>query len=302
MEIDLWDLDRRIEFNYMKKVYDIYSKLSKQFRDSFYIAITTVGAISTVMSILGVSLNEWTNSIWQSIGFVLAGMFIVYVSTYVLIGKIFKNEVGLTIRRTDVRISLGNIFDTPGWKVIGCDNHFDLRVNDVIISKKSLHGQFVLNHAFIEELNAVIKSEAERLKLSCDGQGLYSFPLGTIVPYESSIDGEKYLLLAMIELDDQYEAHTNMAQYEQMLMKMWKEIDRVYAMNDIVLPLLGTGIPRFDDGPKENSSLLRCMLCTLNSSGVSLKSKIKIVLYGDTKNYRLYEYKDIFNGTNRRLN
>lgn len=105
----------------------------------------------------------------------------------------------------------------------------------------------------------------------------------------------------MTELNEQYEAHTNMAQYEQMLMKMWKEIDRVYAMNEIVVPLLGAGIPRFDDGPKENSALLRCMLCTLNSSGVSLKSKVKIVLYGDKRNYKLYEYKDMFSETNRRI-
>lgn len=284
----------------MKKLYAVYSKLSKQFRDSLYMSITAVGVISTVMSILGVSLDEWTNSVWRSIGCVLAGAIIIFILTYILIGRIFKDEVRLTIRRTPVSISVGDIFETSGWKVIGCDNHFDLRVDDVIISKKSLHGQLVLNHASIDELTAVIKSEAEKLEIPCDELGLYTFPLGTIVPYESSVDGEKYLLLAMTELNNRHEAHTNMAQYEQMLMRMWKEVDRVYAMNDIVLPLLGTGIPRFDDGPKENSSLLRCMLCTLNSSGVSLKAKVKIVLYGDTKNYKLYEYKDMFNETNRR--
>ena len=283
----------------MKKLYAVYSKLSKQFRDSLYMSITAVGVISTVMSILGVSLDEWTNSIWRSIGCVLAGAIIIFVLIYILIGRIFK-DVRLTIRRTPVSISVGDIFETSGWKVIGCDNHFDLRVDDVIISKKSLHGQLVLNHASIDELTAVIKSEAEKLEIPCDELGLYTFPLGTIVPYESSVDGEKYLLLAMTELNNRHEAHTNMAQYEQMLMRMWKEVDRVYAMNDIVLPLLGTGMPRFDDGPKENSSLLRCMLCTLNSSGVSLKAKVKIVLYGDTKNYKLYEYKDMFNEANRR--
>lgn len=284
----------------MKKIYDVCRQISKQCRDSLYISIATVGVISTVMSILGVSLDEWTNSFWRSIGCVLSGTFMIFVLTYILIGRIFKDEVNLIIRNTDVSISVGNLFDTSGWKVIGCDNHFDVRVDDVIISKKSLHGQLVLNHASIDELKETIKSEAERLNIPCDEQGLYSFPLGTIIPYESSVDDEKYLLLSMTKLNDQHEAHTNMAQYEQMLMKMWKEIDRVYAMNDIVLPLLGTGIPRFDDGPKENSSLLRCMLCTLNSSGVSLKAKVKIVLYGDTKNYKLYEYKDMFNATNRR--
>ncbi len=57
-------------------------------------------------------------------------------------------------------------------------------------------------------------------------------------------------MLAMTELNSRYESHTNMAKYERMLMKMWKEIDRVYASQDIALPLLGAGIARFDDGPK----------------------------------------------------
>lgn len=107
-------------------------------------------------------------------------------------------------------------------------------------------------------------------------------------------------MLALTELNKNYESHTNMAKHELMLMKMWKEIDRVYASNDVVLPVLGTGISRFDDGPKDKDDLLRCMLCTFNSSGVSFNSKIKIVLYGSTGDIPLYEYKDIFNVISRR--
>ena len=77
------------------------------------------------------------------------------------------------------------------------------------------------------------------------------------------------LWLALTELDKNYESHTNMAKYELMLMKMWKEIDRVYASNDVILPILGTGISRFDDGPKDKDDLLRCMLCTFNSNSAA---------------------------------
>lgn len=101
-------------------------------------------------------------------------------------------------------------------------------------------------------------------------------------------------------LDEQYEAHTNMAKFELMLMKMWKEIGRVYATRDVVLPVLGTGISRFDDGPKDRKDLLRCILCTLNSSGVTLKSNVGILIYGDTKDIPLYEYRDMFHAIPRR--
>ena len=107
-------------------------------------------------------------------------------------------------------------------------------------------------------------------------------------------------MLAMTELNEQYEAHTDMAKFELMLMRMWKEIGRVYAYNDIALPVLGTGISRFDDGPKNREDLLRCMICTLNSSGVVLKSNMEIFIYGDANDIPLYEYRDMFNTISRR--
>lgn len=84
------------------------------------------------------------------------------------------------------------------------------------------------------------------------------------------------LWLALTELDKNYESHTNMAKYELMLMKMWKEIDRVYASNDVILPILGTGISRFDDGPKDKDDLLRCMLYNVrdDSSWDTLKKRL----------------------------
>ena len=77
-------------------------------------------------------------------------------------------------------------------------------------------------------------------------------------------------------------------------MKKWKEINGVYASNDVYLPLLGTGITRFEDRPKDRASLLRCMLYTFNSSGVSLNAKVLVVIYGNAEDIPLYEYKDIF--------
>ena len=100
---------------------------------------------------------------------------------------------------------------------------------------------------------------------------MFDFPLGSIVRYESSRDNQTYLLLAMTKLDENYEAHTNFAMFENMLTKMWREIIRVYA-----------------------GDLLKCMLCTLNGSGLTFNSKFKIVIYGDAKDIPLYEFKDIF--------
>lgn len=279
----------------MSKIYKWYTGLSKRVRDSVIISATLVGTIATILSILGISLGDWQDSnFFIRIGVVIGIFLLLYMISYIIIGNIFSESVKLTIRNTSVSIECGDIFNASGLRVIGCDTHFSTIVDDVIISKKSLHGQLILEHGDKDEIEAAITTEANKLGLQKDSNGLYDFPLGTIIRYDSSVDNNTYLMLAMTELNEQHEAHTNMAKFELMLMKMWKEISRVYALNNVTLPLLGTGIPRFDDGPKGKEDLLRCMLCTLNSSGVTLKSKVKILIYGDAKDIPLYEYKDMF--------
>ena len=137
-------------------------RITKKTHDSIQFALAMVGICSTFMSILGMSLRDWTGSLWKSIVIVIVSLIIVFIMIYVFIGKRYEREVDLTIQKTSVSIMQGDIFEISGRKVIGCDSHYDLRIDDVVISKKSLHGQLVLNHAKEEELKAVISSEADR--------------------------------------------------------------------------------------------------------------------------------------------
>ena len=285
----------------MKRIFDKYNNLPKQIRDSIIIAATIVGGLSTILSILGFSLGDMgVSNIWLRMGIVIILYLLLCLIIYVIIGQVFKESVSIQIRKTSVLINCGNIFSASGLRVIGCDTHFDTRVDDVVISKTSLHGQLFLEHGIKSEIESAVKNEAIRLGLQKNDDGLYDFPLGTIIRYDSSVDNHTYLMLAMTKLNSQYEAHTDMAQFELMLMKMWREIDRVYAKCDVAFPILGTGISRFDDGPKDRDELLRCMLCTLNSSGVTLKSKVEILIFGDAAEISLYEYKDMFRSILRR--
>lgn len=274
--------------------------MPKRIQNSVYFSVSAVGFVSTMFAVLGVSLKDLDANLWIRIGVIVLSALVLAMGYYVVIGNVYKDSVALTIAKTPVEISRGDIFKTLGYKVIGCDTHFDTRVDDVVISKNSLHGKLLLEHANINDVKSKIEEAARKSGLTKNSEGLYDFPLGTIIRYDSCVDNQTYLMLALTELDKNYASHTNMAKYELMLMKMWKEIDRVYASNDVVLPVLGTGISRFDDGPKDKDDLLRCMLCTFNSSGVSLNSKIKIVLYGSTDDVPLYEYKGIFNEISRR--
>lgn len=277
------------------KILSILNKLTKRQYDSIFLSLSIIGIISSIFTILGISLTTLLVSmnIWCRVLLVFLIFLLLCILIYLIKGIIYKNHIKIVVRKTPVEIFVGNLFEVEGYKVIGCDSHFDTRVDDIVISKKSLHGQLVLKHGVKEEIELAVEKEAQRIGVEkIDNQ--YTFQLGTIIKYESSKDDETYLMLAMLNLDSEYKARTNMEEFERMLMHMWKEIDRVYASHDIVIPILGEGITRFNDGPKEANSLLKCILCTLNSSGVSLNSTVKVVIYGENKDIPLYEYKDLF--------
>lgn len=281
----------------IKRLWKWYTSLRNRVKNSVTASITVVGLISTIFTVIGFSLGTCIESLWIRLLIVLAAFLLVYIITYWMIGRIYKESVSFQIRSTPIDVSVGDIFNVPGFKVIGCDTHFDTRVDDVIVSKTSLHGQLILNHGKKEEIEAVVEEKAQSLDLQKNDDGLYDFPLGTVIRYDSSVDNQTYLMLAMTEMrkiDGQYKAFTSMPLFERMLRTMWDQIDGAYVYNDVVLPLLGTGISRFEGGGKSKEALLRCMLCTLDSSGIDLTSKVKIVIYGDAKDIPLYEYKDMF--------
>lgn len=273
----------------IKSWLDKLDKRENMISDSIRWAFNITGGIATIMTISGTSLSYFSPCM-RFIIILIVFLLLCLVCCY-SIGK--NDSISLKIRQTSVTITHGDIFSVDGWKVIGCDTHFDTRVDDVVISKKSLHGRLVLDHGDAEKIKEVVEEEAKRQKLAPNKDGLYTFPLGTIIRYQSSKDNQTYLMLALSALNKNHEAHTDMATFVQMLIEMWKNLNSVYASNVIVLPLLGTGILRLDDRPRDNGDMLRCMLYTLSMSGVSFNSEVKIVIYGDNKDLQLYEYKNL---------
>ena len=103
-------------------------------------------------------------------------------------------------------------------------------------------------------------------------------------------------MVALTDFDKKNEAHTNIPQYVNTLMTMWKEINGIYANYDIALPILGSGLTRFDDGQDDTNLLLKSMLITLSLSQMHFKSQISIIVYNnvaDSYKIPLYKYKDI---------
>lgn len=133
--------------------------LKNRSRNSITIAASLVGLASTLMSIIGVSLNDWIGCIWLSLIAVVLSYFVLWLLIYWMIGFVFKDSVSMEIRKTPVIVTCGNIFETDGYRVIACDTHFDTRVDDVVVSKNSLHGQLVLEHGDKEEIDRLVEKK-----------------------------------------------------------------------------------------------------------------------------------------------
>jgi len=260
--------------------------MTKRIKDSLTLSFAIISGIATLFTVLGLSLKDLLpfNCVKPAFLAVVIRAFVLLI-TYILlswiiwliIGYKYKDTINLKIGSNEVTIKPGNIFEQDAWRVIAVDTHFSTTIDDVVISKTSLHGQLVLDHGDVDGIKEAVKQEADRRKKEPDKNGQYTFPLGTAIHYEGK-DGH-YIMVALTDLDADYEAHTKMPQYEATLMNIWHEISRVYAKNDLALPILGAGITRFDDGRDDSANLLRCMLCTLNTSKVHFKSNVSVVVY-----------------------
>lgn len=293
--------------------------MTRRFRDSLLLAFGIVTGTATICTVLGFSLKDVLPfaelPMWAGVIIRAVILFTVYCVITIIISickyRKYQNEIELRIGKNTVLIKTGDIFSEPAWRVIGVDTHFDTNVDDVVISKNSLHGQLVLQHGKAEEINDVVKKEAEKQNKTNEN-GRYTFDLGTAIPYKGT-DGH-YVMVALTELDRDNEAHTKLPLYENTMMAIWRNLYKVYAKNDLALPILGSGITRFDDQEDEPSELLRCMLCTLNTSRIHFKTKLIIVIYNKNESDKhtkglkkliqmvigygkeelpLYEYKDL---------
>ena len=110
---------------------------------------------------------------------------------------------------------------------------------------------------------------------SVKGKDVY--PLGRIIKYED------FLMLAFSHFNEQNNAYIKIGEYEQLLIRMWAEIRRVYAAQPIVIPLLGGGITTIEGISNKNyTDFLKCILCTLRISKFQSEQGIKIVLTQDS--------------------
>ena len=203
--------------------------------------------------------------------------------------------VNLKISNTKIRIQEGNIFElldkeTENRKgeisVIAVNDYYDTIVDDRIIAKKSLHGQYInriVQAGKLEKLEQVIETDEilnrkgncvevpERVK----GRKT-KYSIGSVVEFES------YVLAAFTKFNENNKAYLSAEDYTGFWMRFWENIDEIYAGRTINIPLMGAGIARFRNGKPSKQELLEVMLWSLKISGFHNTygdKQINIIIY-----------------------
>ena len=170
--------------------------------------------------------------------------------------------VGRTIRpiaarisNTDVRVQIrvGNLF----WKhfrgalLVGCNATFDTSIERGEISERSVQGQFTVRYFGSSEpeldqrIDAALEgrepSHQHTLETKAFGK-MSEYPLGTVATVRG---GERTAyLVAISRLSERKVARSNLTEYLDALPMMWEEIRSEGTQEDIICPILGTGLSR----------------------------------------------------------
>lgn len=256
------------------------SPLDKRVLNKFY---AFLGAISVITSIvfLFADIEDKDKPIAGIVE--LGAIILVYIGIWIHVNV--RRSIRLKINNSEIEVYFGDIFeDSAELKAISFNEYFDTQVDDKIISKRSLHGQFIekLYAGRVDALDDIIAAD-EHLPEMIAGENP-TRPAGKKTKYKlgTVCMAEEYLLIALSRFDANNKAFLEISDYISCLIAFWNEVDSVYNERTLALPVLGSGITRFRDYESiSDQELLELIIWTFKLSRIKFTypSKVKIVVW-----------------------
>lgn len=217
---------------------------------------------------------------------ILLGILVV-LSVGIYLFELYKNNnlssKKVVVNGTKIEIKFGDIFKEKGQKLIAFNEFFDTQVDDKIISSGSLNGKFIKKYCNYDKktLDEMISHSDSLKKIDVNnrihGGKSVKYALGSLCKIDD------YFIMAFSHFDAKNRAYLSVSDYIICLLSMWNELNCYYDGEKIILPLLGSGITRFNDAEISDQELLNYILFTLQVSRINFKSGIKIVIGEDLK-------------------
>lgn len=132
--------------------------------------------IGYIVGMLGTVSMFYPNTIQENRVFIIIICIIMIIGDYsirlYLANKL--KTIMLKMESKNMEITVGDIFEQSGLKVINFNEYFDTQVDNKVISQNSLNGYFLQNklHVEIKELDKIIKKELNSKKKVINEQKL----------------------------------------------------------------------------------------------------------------------------------
>ncbi|KGB50927.1 hypothetical protein LH61_05400 [Leuconostoc mesenteroides P45] len=242
--------------------------------------------------------------------FIFVGTLTISLVIYIA-NLIFANLMSFTtfkVGESEIRIQKGDIFsneifNNPDFiKVINANEYFDTIVNEEIISKRSVHGKFLLrSDVDVSQVNDAIKKDKRLNKRHKVGENLdreegnqIKYELGSIFKYSDDV-----FLTALTHFDEYNKAYLSIQDFIRFLINFWDEIDELYAGRTVVITLFGSNLARLDNNTYSNTQILDTILWTFRLRRIKFKKPTKLIILLDketNQKINYYKIKDRFYG------
>ncbi|VDG31396.1 hypothetical protein [Lactobacillus brevis] [Lactiplantibacillus mudanjiangensis] len=275
---------------------------NREFNNVAFSKITGIlGVMSAIISFVDLSAIV---RIIILIAMLLAGVAYYFISLHKANNL---NNLILNYGESTIEIKQGDIFSDEyktddNKRVFAFNEYFDTRVDDEIISKGSLNGQFINREVWdVNDLDARMADDPHlkkhinnSYKNRSVGDKHTSYELGTIFKYSENV-----LLTAMTYFDDENQAKLTIQEYVKFLIQFWDEVNSIYASKTVVITLLGNGITRLDNNIYSSNQILEIILWTFYLRRIKFRKPAKLViLLNEDTNARInyYKIRSMFNG------
>jgi len=256
------------------------SPFDKRVLNKFYAFLSAISVITSIVFLFA-GIEDKDKPIAGAVA--LGLIILVYIGIWIHANV--RRSIRLKINTSEVKVYFGDIFeDTAELKAISFNEYFDTQVDDKIISRQSLHGQFIEKYyaGLVDVLDDIIVAD-EHLKEMIVGENS-TRPAGKKTKYklETVCMAKEYLLIALSRFDANNKAFLEISDYISCLLTFWNEVDRVYAGRTLSLPVLGSGITRFRNYENiSDQELLELIIWTFKLSRIKFTypSKVKIIIW-----------------------
>lgn len=269
------------------------SKVSVKDKNLWRAYASQVAVISSLITLISFCILPSGGAKWRALSLSALALFLVCLFIFNWCKANFTNHADLKINGTEVKIKAGDLFEQEGLKIIGVNNYMDLAADDIVISKTTLHGQFLMRHQDeMEQLEKAIRDSKTLILTRSERAGFKSYDYGSCVLYKD------YVLTVLSKFDVKNKAYISTQEYIQFWMTFWDNIDVLYNAKTINIPIMGAGQTRFKGVRPEKQELLEIALWTLKKSGFCNNyagKSINFVVYtGDVPEIDFYRIQKIF--------